>query len=109
LKDVKIGLMLCDEGHRLKNAESETYMALTGLNVDRRVILSGTPIQNDLTEYYSLLDFANPGLLGTKADFRKKYELPILRGRDAAGSDVDRQKGEAANAELGALVNRFII
>jgi len=80
LKDVKIGLLLCDEGHRLKNADSNTYVALTGLNVDRRVILSGTPIQNDLTEYYSLLDFANPGYLGTKADFRKKYELPILRG-----------------------------
>jgi DNA repair and recombination protein RAD54 and RAD54-like protein len=109
LKDVKIGLMLCDEGHRLKNNESNTYTALTGLNVDRRVILSGTPIQNDLTEYFSLLDFANPGYLGTRADFRKKYELPILRGRDAAGSDTDRQKGEAATAELGQMVNKLII
>jgi DNA repair and recombination protein RAD54 and RAD54-like protein len=109
LKDVKIGLMLCDEGHRLKNSDSNTYTALTGLNVDRRVILSGTPIQNDLTEYYSLLDFANPGYLGTRADFRKKFELPILRGRDAAGSDVIRQKGEAATAELGAMVNKLII
>lgn len=109
LKDVKIGLLLCDEGHRLKNADSNTYTALTGLNVDRRVILSGTPIQNDLTEYYSLLDFANPGYLGTKADFRKKYELPILRGRDAAGSDKDKEKGEAANAELSGLVKKLII
>lgn len=109
LKDVKIGLLLCDEGHRLKNADSNTYVALTGLNVDRRVILSGTPIQNDLTEYYSLLDFANPGYLGTKADFRKKYENPILRGRDAAGSDIDRKKGEVANAELSGLVKKFII
>ncbi|KAJ9655837.1 DNA-dependent ATPase protein rad54 [Neophaeococcomyces mojaviensis] len=109
LKDVKIGLLLCDEGHRLKNADSNTYVALTGLNVDRRVILSGTPIQNDLTEYYSLLDFANPGYLGTKADFRKKFEIPILRGRDAAGSDTDKQKGIAANTELSSLVKKFII
>lgn len=109
LKDVKIGLLLCDEGHRLKNSESETYLALTGLSVERRVILSGTPIQNDLTEYFALLDFANPGYLGTKADFRKKFELPILRGRDAAGSDTDKAKGEAANAELGAMVKKFII
>ena len=109
LKDVKIGLLLCDEGHRLKNADSNTYIALTGLKVDRRVILSGTPIQNDLSEYYSLLDFANPGYLGTKADFRKKYEIPILRGRDAAGSDIDRKKGEVANAELSGLVKKFII
>lgn len=109
LKDVKIGLMLCDEGHRLKNAESETYMALTGLNVERRVILSGTPIQNDLTEYYALLDFANPGYLGTKAEFRKKFEGPILRGRDAAGTDADKTKGEAATVELSSLVKKFII
>jgi DNA repair and recombination RAD54-like protein len=45
LANVPIGLMLCDEGHRLKNGESQTFKALTGLNVDRRVILSGTPIQ----------------------------------------------------------------
>ena len=109
LKDVKIGLMLCDEGHRLKNADSNTYTALTGLNVDRRVILSGTPIQNDLTEYYSLLGFANPGYLGTRQDFRKKFELPILRGRDAAGSDKDREKGDLATKELGETVNKFII
>ncbi len=109
LSDTKIGLLLCDEGHRLKNGESLTFTALNALKVDRRVILSGTPIQNDLTEYYSLITFANPGYLGTQNDFRKKFELPILRGRDAAGSDVDRQKGDAATAELLTLVNKFII
>lgn len=45
LADVPIGLLLCDEGHRLKNGESQTFVALNGLRVDRRVILSGTPIQ----------------------------------------------------------------
>lgn len=109
LGDTRIGLLLCDEGHRLKNGESQTFTALNGLNVDRRVILSGTPIQNDLTEYFSLLNFANPNYLGTRNDFRKKFEIPILRGRDAAGSDVDRQKGDAAIGELLALVNKFII
>ncbi|KAI4279016.1 MAG: hypothetical protein LQ337_000623 [Flavoplaca oasis] len=109
LKNTQIGLLLCDEGHRLKNGESQTFTALNDLNVTRRVILSGTPIQNDLSEYFSLLNFANPSLLGTRNDFRKKYELPILRGRDAAGSDVDRKKGDEAVTELLALVNKFII
>jgi DNA repair and recombination protein RAD54 and RAD54-like protein len=109
LADTKIGLLLCDEGHRLKNGESLTFTALNALKVDRRVILSGTPIQNDLTEYYSLITFANPNYLGTQNDFRKKFELPILRGRDAAGSEVDRQKGNEATAELLRLVNKFII
>ena len=109
LKNTKIGLLLCDEGHRLKNGESQTFEALNGLNVSRRVILSGTPIQNDLSEYFSLLNFANPNLLGTRSEFRKQYELPILRGRDAAGSDTDRQKGDERLRELLALVNKFII
>lgn len=109
LKDTPIGLLLCDEGHKLKNAESLTFTALNGLNVQRRVILSGTPIQNDLSEYFSLLNFANPNYLGTRNDFRKKYELPILRGRDAAGTDVDQKKGNERLAELLTLVNKFII
>ncbi len=109
LCNTPIGLLLCDEGHRLKNGESQTFEALNGLNVSRRVILSGTPIQNDLSEYFSLLNFANPSLLGTRMEFRKQYELPILRGRDAAGTDADQQKGNERLAELLALVNKFII
>ncbi len=109
LKNTPIGLLLCDEGHRLKNGESQTFTALNGLKVDRRVILSGTPIQNDLSEYFSLLNFANPNLLGTRVEFRKKYELPILKGRDAAGTDEDRKRGDECLTELLTLVNRFII
>lgn len=109
LSNTPIGLLLCDEGHRLKNGESQTFEALNGLNVSRRVILSGTPIQNDLSEYFSLLNFANPNLLGTRMEFRKQYELPILRGRDAAGTDTDRQKGDERLRDLLALVNKFII
>jgi DNA repair and recombination RAD54-like protein len=109
LKNMPIGLMLCDEGHRLKNKDSLTWTALNSLNVSRRVILSGTPIQNDLTEYFSLLNFANPNLLGTQNEFRKRFELPILKGRDAAGTDDDRKKGDERLAELLGIVNKFII
>jgi DNA repair and recombination RAD54-like protein len=49
LKKTEIGLMLCDEGHRLKNSDNQTYQALSTLNAKRRVILSGTPIQNGKT------------------------------------------------------------
>lgn len=109
LSNTPIGLMLCDEGHRLKNGESQTFEALNSLNVRKRVILSGTPIQNDLSEYFALLNFANPSYLGTRQEFRKQYEIPILRGRDAAGSDADRKKGDERLSELLALVNKFII
>ncbi|KAL2024741.1 hypothetical protein VTK56DRAFT_5562 [Thermocarpiscus australiensis] len=109
LKNTQIGLMLCDEGHRLKNGDSQTFNALNNLNVSRRVILSGTPIQNDLSEYFSLISFANPDLLGTRQEFRKRFELPILRGRDADASEAERQRGDECLAELLAIVNKFII
>ncbi|KAK4124123.1 hypothetical protein N657DRAFT_644320 [Parathielavia appendiculata] len=109
LKNTPIGLMLCDEGHRLKNGDSQTFNALNNLNVSRRVILSGTPIQNDLSEYFSLISFANPDLLGSRLEFRKRFELPILRGRDADASEAERKRGDECLAELLGIVNKFII
>ncbi|KKA27338.1 hypothetical protein TD95_002298 [Thielaviopsis punctulata] len=109
LKHTKIGLMLCDEGHRLKNGDSQTFSALNSLNVTRRVILSGTPIQNDLSEYFSLISFANPDLLGTRLEFRRRFELSILRGRDADATELEKQKGDECLAELLTIVNKFII
>lgn len=52
------------QGHRLKNSENQTYQALASLNAERRILLSGTPIQNDLLEYYSLVHFVNRDILG---------------------------------------------
>ncbi|KAI0093730.1 DNA repair protein, SNF2 family [Irpex rosettiformis] len=104
-----IGLLLCDEGHRLKNSDSLTFVALNSLNVKRRVILSGTPIQNDLSEYFSLLNFANPNFLGSKNDFRKNFENAIIRGRDADASDAVKAESEKKLKELGGLVTKFII
>ncbi|KAK2164518.1 hypothetical protein LSH36_62g00062 [Paralvinella palmiformis] len=59
-----VGLIICDEGHRLKNSENQTYLALTKLRAEKRILLSGTPIQNDLLEYYSLVHFVNRDILG---------------------------------------------
>ncbi|KAK2612163.1 DNA-dependent ATPase protein rad54 [Conoideocrella luteorostrata] len=109
LRHTKIGLLFCDEGHRLKNADSNTFNALNSLNVFRRVILTGTPIQNDLTEYFSLTSFANPDLLGSRLEFRKRFEIPILRGRDADASEADRQRGDECTGELLGIVNKFLI
>ncbi|CAI8028357.1 DNA repair and recombination protein RAD54-like [Geodia barretti] len=105
----KVGLVICDEGHRLKNCENLTYTALTQLQTRRRVLLSGTPIQNDLLEYFSLLHFVNTGILGTTTEFKRRFETPILRGRDASASDRDIERGKERLTELAAIVNRCII
>ncbi|CDH48267.1 dna repair and recombination protein rad54 [Lichtheimia corymbifera JMRC:FSU:9682] len=109
LKKSPIGLLLCDEGHRLKNGTSLLFQELNSLPVRRRVILSGTPIQNDLSEYYSLFDFANPGLLGTPSEFRRNFETPILRGRDADATEKERQISDDKVAEFWGIVSKFTI
>ncbi|CAL7937848.1 unnamed protein product [Xylocopa violacea] len=105
----EVGLVLCDEGHRLKNSENQTYQALINLKAKRRVLLSGTPIQNDLLEYFSLVHFVNQGLLGTAQEFRKKFEIPILRGQDAAATDAERKLAQERLTELVTIVNKCLI
>lgn len=109
LHSSEVGLVLCDEGHRLKNCENQTYQALMGLKAKKRILISGTPIQNDLTEYFSLVHFVNEGILGTAQEFRKKYENSILKGQDALATPQEREKAlECLNA-LTTLVNKCMI
>ncbi|PWN37821.1 uncharacterized protein FA14DRAFT_118818 [Meira miltonrushii] len=109
LGEAEVGLLLCDEGHRLKNSDSLTYKALDQIKVKRRCILSGTPIQNDLTEYFALISFANPDLLGGRLEFHKKFEKPILEGRDSEASKAKQELGDQKLKELSELVSKFII
>ena len=104
-----VGLVLCDEGHRLKNSDNQTYAALTKLQCKRRVLLSGTPIQNDLLEYFSLLDFVNPGILGTSTEFKRRFETPIVRGRDSCATDAQQELGQTRLKDLADAVNAAII
>ena len=90
----------------MKNHENQTYQALMGLKCKRRVLLSGTPIQNDLLEYFSLIHFVNEGILGSSSEFRKRFENPILRGRDADATETDHKVGLVKLAEMATIVNK---
>lgn len=79
------------------------------LKAKRRVLLSGTPIQNDLLEYFSLVHFVNEGILGTAQEFRRQYETPIVRGQDSCATDSERQKATERLEQLISLVNRCLI
>lgn len=65
--------------------------------------------QNDLNEYFSLLDFCNPGYLGSKMDFHKDYENPICKGRDGLATDKEQEVGDAKLKELNEKVSKFMI
>jgi DNA repair and recombination protein RAD54B len=71
--------------------------------------LSGTPIQNDLSEFYTMVDFINPGLLKTYNTFRKNYEAPILLSRQPNATPDAIEKGERASEELSEITSHFIL
>ncbi|KAJ6497887.1 SNF2 family N-terminal domain-containing protein [Mycena sanguinolenta] len=104
-----IGLIVCDEGHRLKSANNKTTTMFEALRTTRRVILSGTPIQNDLGEFHAMADFCNPGLLDNYATFRRVYETPILKSRAPDSTEKERQIGEARLAQLLTIAKSFVL
>lgn len=64
-------VLVCDEGHRLKNAYgTQTSLALSNCCATRRLVLTGTPIQNNLDELYAVVHFTVPGYLGTLKEFQ---------------------------------------
>ncbi|MEW5303086.1 MAG: hypothetical protein WDW36_005813 [Sanguina aurantia] len=102
-------LLMCDEAHRLKNDATLTNKALSSLQCKRRVLLSGTPMQNHLDEFYAMVDFCNPGVLGSPSEFRKRFEAPILAAREPDATDAQVTLGEERSAVLSSTVNAFIL
>jgi len=72
-----VQLVMCDEAHRLKNGDTLTNKALCAVPCSRRVMLSGTPMQNHLDEFYAMVGFCNPGLLGTCWGFPTSRHRPF--------------------------------
>lgn len=71
-----------DEAQNIKNPSSKQSQSVRGLPAERRVALTGTPVENRLTELWSIMEFLNPGYLGSAARFRRKFSLPVERRRD---------------------------
>jgi superfamily II DNA or RNA helicase len=74
------GMVVADEAQHVKNARSATARALRTLPSQARVALTGTPVENNLTELWAILDWATPGLLGSRQAFRKVWAGPIESG-----------------------------
>nr|XP_008539534.1 PREDICTED: DNA repair and recombination protein RAD54B isoform X1 [Equus przewalskii]XP_008539535.1 PREDICTED: DNA repair and recombination protein RAD54B isoform X1 [Equus przewalskii] len=109
VKNIKFDLLICDEGHRLKNSAVKTTAALISLSCEKRIILTGTPVQNDLQEFFALIDFVNPGILGPLSSYRKIYEEPIILSRQPSASEEEKELGERRAAELTCLTGLFIL
>lgn len=98
-----------DEGHIIKNHKSKITCAVKQLKAQHRLILSGTPIQNNVLDLWSLFDFLMPGFLGTERQFQATYGKPLLAARDAKCSAKDAEAGALAMEALHKQVMPFLL
>uniref|UniRef100_A0AAY4DVG7 DNA helicase n=1 Tax=Denticeps clupeoides TaxID=299321 RepID=A0AAY4DVG7_9TELE len=89
--------VICDEGHILKNEASAVSKAMNSITTRRRVVLTGTPLQNNLIEYHCMVTFIKENLLGSVKEFRNRFINPIQNGQcaDSTPQDVRIMKKRA--------------
>lgn len=101
-------IVICDEGHRIKNRKSAIAMSLKRLRTKRRLVLTGTPMQNNLSEYYCMIDFVQPGLLGSQEDFDYNFRHPIDNGSCADSTPLDVEVMMKSTYLLQQIVRRTV-
>ncbi len=92
LLEQKFDLLVLDESQNIKNINSQTTKAVLLLNAKKRVALSGTPIENNLLELYSLFRFLNPEMFGSVQEFTNDYIVPIQKYSDTSTIEELRKK-----------------
>ncbi len=81
------GAIILDEATHIKNPNTQNAQAATALRGEQRFVLTGTPVENSVRDLWSIMNFVLPGYLGSREEFRERYELPINRG-----SEPERQR-----------------
>ena len=95
---VAFHLLVLDEGHRIKNAESQTAQAVRKIHAENRIILTGTVLSNNLIELYSLLNFLAPDVFTTSSPFAEAFDL--------TNNKVDPEKLNEAHTLLSVFMLR---
>ncbi|XP_077401989.1 transcriptional regulator ATRX-like [Vanacampus margaritifer] len=102
--------VICDEGHILRNGNSNISKAMGAVKTRRRVVLTGTPMQNNLVEYHCMVDFIKKNLLGSLGEFRNRFVNPIQNGQCADSTPKDvrimKRRAHVLHAMLTGCVQR---
>ena len=112
LENVKnMALLVIDEGHRLKNTKgSLTMTALKSLPCEARLIITATPVQNNLGDMYTLVNFVCPGVLGDLTTFRREYERPITAVSNDRNCNADKKRqGKESSRILDGILKSLML
>lgn len=101
--------LVLDEGHLIKNPRAKITIAVKRLLSNHRLILSGTPIQNNVLELWSLFDFLMPGFLGAEKVFLDRFAKPIAASRFSKSSSKEQEAGALAIEALHKQVLPFLL
>ncbi|KAK5083155.1 hypothetical protein LTR05_007038 [Lithohypha guttulata] len=103
-------VVIADEAHKMKNARSAVNKVAMRFETSSRIALTGSPLNNHLEEYHTMIDWIAPGYLGTLVQFRAKYSEPIERGLYAESSKYDKRnsvkKLYVLKRDLGPKIDR---
>jgi DNA excision repair protein ERCC-6 len=100
---------ILDEGHKIRNPNTAITIYCKELRTPNRVILSGTPMQNNLVELWSLFDFVFPMRLGTLVNFRTQFEIPIKQGGYANASNLQVQTALRCAETLKDAISPYLL
>ncbi|KAF1365278.1 DNA repair and recombination protein RAD26 [Lizonia empirigonia] len=100
---------ILDEGHKIRNPNTAITIHCKELRTPNRIILSGTPMQNNLSELWSLFDFVFPMRLGTLINFRNQFEFPIKRGGYANASNLEFETAIQCAETLKDAISPYLL
>lgn len=109
LTELSFNYCVLDEGHIIKNSASKLTKSVKRVRAEHRLILSGTPIQNNVLELWSLFDYLMPGFLGTEKVFMEKFAKPIAASRNSKTSSKEQEAGALALESLHKQVLPFML
>ncbi|XP_016520772.1 DNA excision repair protein ERCC-6-like isoform X2 [Poecilia formosa] len=102
--------MILDEAHKIKNSSTKTAKSAYAIPSKNRILLTGTPVQNNLREMWTLFDFACQGtLLGTAKTFKTEYENPITRAREKDATPGEKALGSRMSENLMTLIKPYFL
>ncbi|XP_021718457.1 ATP-dependent DNA helicase DDM1-like [Chenopodium quinoa] len=109
LRHYKWKYVVVDEGHRLKNSNCKLFKELKRLPIENKLLLTGTPLQNNLAELWSLLNFILPDIFSSHEEFESWFDLSGKRSNEEVKEEVEEKRRVQVVAKLHAILRPFLL